>query len=266
MSGSSDHAYEPLDASGCRDLADTLGDTSHTIIATQLLRRGLCKAYVVGDPAQFDGAIVQARDFPDEPAGYGSDPAVIWDLLQSVDGWFCILVSTECAPVLGEMMQTEMGVSVRYLDDVCCEMRGPAPEAWDEDVRLLTLEDLNLLESAPPELRASCYADTRDLLTDGIVACAIVDGEIVATALAAARSERYAEVGIYTCPEYRRRGYATSAAALVCKRAQESGQTPVLSVGSHNAASLRVAEKLGFVEVSRSRYVIIKEREPTAGG
>ncbi len=266
MRTTNDGKYEPLDATSCRVLADRLGDTSHTIISTQLLRRGLCKAYVAGDPARFDGAIVQARDFPGEPAGYGSDPVVIWELLGSVEGWDCILVATDCAPVLGEMMIREMGVTVRYLDDICCEMDGPAPAFDDEAVRLLTLDDLALLEAAPPDLRASCYHDTRDLLTDGIVACAIVSGQIVATALAAARSERYAEVGVFTSGNYRRRGYATAAASLVCTSVQGAGQTPVWSAGAHNAASLRVATKLGFVEVSRSRYVIVREREPAAGG
>lgn len=256
MRTTNDRKFEPLDAARCCVLADRLGDTSHTIISAQLLRRGLCKAYVAGDPARFEGAIVQGGDFPEEPAGYGSDPVVIWELLGSVEDWDCILVSTECAPVLGEMMVKEMGVSVRYLDDVCCEMGGPAPAFEDEAVRLLTPDDFALLEAAPPDLRASCYRDTKDLLAAGIVACAIVSGEIVATALTAARSERYAEVGVFTHGNYRRRGYSTAAASLVCRTVQEAGQTPVWSAGAHNAASLRVAEKLGFAEVSRSRYVI----------
>jgi hypothetical protein len=242
-------------------LAEALGDTPHTVISTQLLRRGLCKAYVAGPPSRFRGAIVQARDFADEPTGYGSDALVIWELLQSVDGWFCILVSTACAPKIGALMERELGVRVRYIDDVCFTMNAAAPQLHDPAVRLLTLDDLDMLEDSPAELRASCYADTRDLLTHGIVACAVVSGEIVATALAAARSAKYAEVGVFTQEGHRGRGFATVAAALVCAEAQAQGQQPVWSAGSHNAASLRVAHKLGFVEYGRGRYVIAIDRE-----
>ena len=265
MSGSPNHRIELLDREGCRVLADTLGDTSRTIIATQLLGRGLCRAYVVGDPARFEGAIIQARDFPGEPTGYGSDPSVRWKLLCAIEGWFRILVSTECAPAIGERMEREMGAAVRYLDDICCELHGPVPRFDRPSVRVFTLDDLSLLEAAAPDLRASCYGDTEDLLHEGIVACAIVSGKIVATALTAARSKRYAEIGVYTDAPFRGRGYATAAASLVCRKVQEAGQTPVWSAGAHNTASLRIAQKLDFTEVSRGRYVIHKERESTAG-
>jgi predicted GNAT family acetyltransferase len=61
---------------------------------------------------------------------------------------------------------------------------------------------------------------------------------------------------VYTKEAYRRRGFATAAASLVARRVQEAGQIPVWSAGGHNVASLRVAEKLGFEEVSRRVYVI----------
>jgi hypothetical protein len=258
--------YEPLDTKGCHLLAEALGDTSETIISCQLLRRGLCNAYVAGDPSSFAGAIVQARDFPSEPTGYGQDATVIWDLLQSAAGWECVLVALENAAALGDLVESQLATSVRYLDDVCLEMTGACPAFRNDAVRLLTRRDLNVLQAAPPELRMSCYRDVRELLSEGTVACATVSGQVVASALTAARSERFAEVGVYTSTAFRGRGYSTAAAALVCERVQNEGQTPVWSAGAHNAASLRVAEKLGFVEVSRRRYVIMEPREPQATG
>jgi GNAT superfamily N-acetyltransferase len=239
-----------------------LGDTPYTIISNQLLRRGLCKAYVAGNAGQFDGAIIQARDFPEEPSGFGEDPLVLWELLKSVDGWTCVWTSAQCAPLLGRLIETEIGAEVRYLDDVCCAMTHPAPTFKNPAVRLLTIADLTMLEAAAPELRASCYANTRDLLENGIVACAVIDGEVVATALAAARSDRFAEVGVFTAEPYRGRGFSTAASALVCAQAQADGQQPIWSAGAHNAASLRVAQKLGFVEIGRHRYVILEGRGP----
>ncbi len=84
--------YKPLDLEKCSILADALGDKPETTISTHLLRRGLCKAYVAGKPARFDGAVVQWDTEPSEPEGFGSSPEVLWDLLRSVKGWDCIHV------------------------------------------------------------------------------------------------------------------------------------------------------------------------------
>jgi RimJ/RimL family protein N-acetyltransferase len=225
--------------------------------ARHLLRRGNCIAYVAGDPAHYAGAIVQAEDWPDEPIGYGRDPHILWDLLRSVEGWTCIAVDLECASRLGEIIEREMGVRVRYLDDVHHTLSGPVRAYRDPAVRRLTLADLDLLASAPRAFRASLWGDARALLTEGIAAGAVVGGRIVATASLSAATERYGDVGVYTDEAYRGRGLATAAASIVAGCVQEAGRTPVWSAGAHNAASLRVAAKLGFVEISRRRYVIV---------
>jgi RimJ/RimL family protein N-acetyltransferase len=238
-------------------LADALGDTPDTVQATHLLRRGLGKAFVAGDPARFEGAIVQADDWPEEPAGFGSDPQVLWDLLQQVEGWICLLVDSECAPTLGRLIETRMKSQVRYLDDVTHVLDKPVRRYQAESVRRLTSADLTLLESAPWELRAGLWSSPRQLLAEGIVASAVVAGEIVATALTSACSARYAEIGVYTQKEYWGRGYATAAASLLAQAVQEIGRIPIWGAGAHNEASLRVAQKLGFEEVSRRTYVIL---------
>lgn len=238
-------------------LAAALGDTPDTVQTTHLLRQGLGQVYVAGDLARFDGAIVQASDWPEEPTGFGSDPEVLWDLLQQVEGWTCLLVDSKCAPALGRLIEMEMKSRVRYLDDVTHVLHQPVRQYRQEPVRRLAPADLALLESAPRELRAGLWHSPRQLLAEGIVASALVDGEIVATALTSACSEQYAEIGVYTQKQYRRCGYATAAASLVAQAAQETGRIPVWGAGAHNKASLRVAQKLGFVEVSRRTYVIL---------
>ena len=42
----------------------------------------------------------------------------------------------------------------------------------------------------------------------------------------------------------------------MARRLQAEGQTPVWSTGEDNWASQRVAEKVGFAEVSRRMYLI----------
>ena len=61
-----------------------------------------------------------------------------------------------------------------------------------------------------------------------------------------------------TLEEWRGRGLATAAASLVAQAIQESGRAPMWSAG--NPASLRVAQKLGFVEVSRRVYINLHKR------
>jgi predicted GNAT family acetyltransferase len=89
---------------------------------------------------------------------------------------------------------------------------------------------------------------------------AVIAGEVVATALTAARSRRGADIAVCTREEFRNRGLATAAAALVARRVQPAGQTPVWSAGEHNIASLRVARKLHFVQVSKRTYVVAGKR------
>jgi len=248
--------YLPLDSKRCHLLADALGDTPETVISVHLLRRGLCRAYAAGEPSRFDGAIIQDDFCPAEPTGFGSNPEVLWDLLESVEGWDCVNVASELATPLGEIIEKNMGVCVKYYGDVYYALSKPVLNFQNEAVRQLTLADLKLLESAPPEVRGSGFGSTRSLLADGVVACAIVSGNIVSIAHTSARTNLYADIGVFTLEEWRGRGFATAAAAIVANLVQEAGQTPVWSTGEDNFASLCVAQKLGFTEVSRRTYVI----------
>jgi predicted GNAT family acetyltransferase len=88
------------------------------------------------------------------------------------------------------------------------------------------------------------------------VAAAIVTRAVVSIAFASARTAGHADVGVATLESWRGRGLATAAASLVAARIQAEGQAPVWSAGEGNLASLRVAEKIGFVEIGRRTYVI----------
>jgi RimJ/RimL family protein N-acetyltransferase len=246
-----------LDAHRYATLAAALGDTPLTTLTLQVLRTGACRVYLDGEPSRPKGVIVQADAMSEEPTGYGSDPEILWALLQQASGWTCVDVDYDCAPPLGAMIERATGASVRYLEDIYFVLDRPAPSYRHPAVRVLTAADLPLLEAAPPELHSSLWGSARTLMSEGTVACAIVDGEIVATALCSGRSERYADVGVYTRQEYRGLGLSTAAAALVAGQVQARGLIPTWSTGGHNTASLRVAQKLGFVEVARRQYVIL---------
>lgn len=152
-----------------------------------------------------------------------------------------------------------MKTPVRYLDDV---YHVPSEQVFpfdDKSVRGLTLDDLVLLEAAPREVQPrGFWGSLHASLTEGVVACAIVDGKVIATAFVAARGERYADIGVYTLESFRGRGLATAAASTVARSVQSNGLVPVWGCGEHNLPSLRLAKKLGFAEVSRRTYVVIE--------
>jgi hypothetical protein len=257
---SSRFGHYQLNSTECQRLADTLGDTPETVISVHLLRQGLCRAYVAGSPSQFDGAIIQALHLPGEPTGFGENAAALWDLLQGVDGWDCVNVTSTCAPNLGSLIEMRMRTTVRYYGDIHHTLQQPVILFHHRAVRQLTLNDLALLEAASSEVRGSAFGSTRTLLTEGIAAAAIVENQIVAIAHTSALSQRHADIGISTLATWRGHGFASAAASIVAHEVQKAGQMPVWSTGENNYASLRVAQKLGFTRVAERTYVIVDSK------
>ena len=249
--------YLPLDPARHGELADALGDSAETVIAAHHLRRGSCRAYVAGEPGSFRAAIVQHDDAPTEPIGFGDAPELLDQLLGAMQGWDCICAPLACAAGLGDLLARRLGLGVRYLDDIYYELNQPAQLVPDGRVRRLTPADLALLEAAPLELHSGGFGSHAALLREGIAAGALVDGRLVAIARTSARTGQRGDIGVNTLEGWRGQGLATAAAALVAQGLQAAGQVPVWSAGGHNQASLRVAEKLGFVEIGRRRYVIL---------
>ncbi|HIC69734.1 MAG TPA: GNAT family N-acetyltransferase [Candidatus Latescibacteria bacterium] len=247
----------PLRPDEFQKLADAIDETPETVIPIHLLRRGTCRVYSDGEPSPLVAVVVQSESLRGEALrrfGLGSDSLGLWDLLRRIDDWERVDVSPTVAPRLGALIRESTGERVCYYDDVYHILRRPAPVLSDPAVRELTLDDLGLLDAAGVE--GDSFGDLSVLLTEGVVAAAVISGKIVATAQTGALTERYADIGVQTDAEWRRRGFATVMASIVARRVQKAGRIPVWSCGEDNMASLRVAEKLGFQEVSRLTYVI----------
>ncbi|EKU98991.1 putative acyltransferase [Leptolyngbya sp. PCC 7375] len=245
-----------------KSLAHCLPDSPQTVISSHCLRRGLAKAWIKGSVSSFAAAIVQIESCPSEPISFGQDIEDLVQILENVQNWDCIIVDYEIAKQLGSVIESALAHSVSYMDDVYFVPGRRIPKIGHACVRELTLKDMPLLEkTANDELKIGCWRDSRSLLTDGIIAAAIVDQQIVATSGTAALSDGYAEIGVYTEPAYRRQGLALAAASLVVNRVQETGRVPVWSAGSTNVASIEMAKKLGFKEYARRTYVILDRIE-----
>lgn len=88
-----------------RILARALGDTPETIFACQRLSRGLCPAFVLGEPARYVSAIVVA--LPGRLHAFSDDPRAIWTLIQPMQSWTSITVAPEYAPILARSSDRE---------------------------------------------------------------------------------------------------------------------------------------------------------------
>ena len=128
---------------------------------------------------------------------------------------------------------------------------GRLPETPEGEVRLLSRhEDLTRL---PPGFRAELRAELgRALRRGAAVAATFVEGVPVSLCYAAAETEGLWDVSIDTLEGHRRRGHAARCAAYMVRHMRDTtGKEPVWGALLSNAASMGLAERLGFVIVDR---------------
>lgn len=246
------------------DLADAIGDAPETAIPVHLLRRGLADAYVDGDLRRPDAAIVQSHTLRSEPWCLSRDAAAMLELLRPLNDWrserMTPNVEARIAAPLAELAERELDVDVELYGDVYHTLTSSVANVSVPEVRQLRLGDVHLLAEYRGSAEGTGFLTFEDLLTDGFAAGPVVDGKLVGLAHTNALTARYADIGVATRKEFRRRGFASVAASIVATRIQERGLVPVWSAGEDNEASLRIAARLGFVEVSRRVYLNMRPR------
>ncbi len=113
------------------------------------------------------------------------------------------------------------------------------------DSCLLTRDDLTNLSFVREEIRWMWPSEGR-FLSHGFGCAALVGAKVICWCTAEYVSRARCGIGIQTVPEYQRRGVATATAARFIEHALARGIRPHWECNTHNLASLRVAEKLGF--------------------
>ena len=250
---------DKLTVAECQLLADLLPDSPQTVISRAHLRWGTARAYAVGLTGEgFETAVIEDPGCPGEPMIFSDNAAQIAALMPHIPNWFCVNVMPAMAEKLAPLLSQKMASKLRQLEDVyhILQQSPPAELLAQPQVRLLTPDDLPLLQAAPPELRGY---DPEKLVYKTAAAGAIIDNQLVAIAQNYALTEGYGDIGVFTLPEWRGRGFAAAATAQVARWLQGNGRIPVWSCGAHNQASLRVAEKVGFVENGRRVYLILEK-------
>ena len=240
-------------------VADALGDTPETAIPAHLLRRGLADFYVSGSLPEFDALVVHSHPFPDEPWCFGNDPSILLELLSRLTGWGQRRMSPNVPPHLADslssLIRQESNLRVRQYGDVYHTLNRRVAGFVGPGVRQLDIRDIDLLTDFRRDPHRLGFKTIEDLLSNGLATGAVANGRLVALAHTNAVTANYGDIGVYSEDAWRGMGFATASASIVAGHIQDLGLTPVWSAGEDNEASLHIASKLGFVEVSRRVYL-----------
>jgi GNAT superfamily N-acetyltransferase len=175
------------------------------------------------------------------------------------------------AKTLAEMvslLRKESVVALGFRDgDPCVDDFPPGPDAGAECIELerpVHSSDLSpflslpsgyeafrmgrdLLEKSPHlEANLNRYGSVETLLETGMNVCILHGDEYVCEAGADMEVGGVREVGIFTEPAYRGRGFGTLAVAHLLEWCDESGCSTYWSCVKLNIGSLKIARKLGF--------------------
>lgn len=241
-------------------LAGALADEPETVFARQRLSRGLCPAFLIGEPAKYVAAIVEA--LPGTLFAFGADPRALWELIQPLQRWTSVIIAPDNAGELGALIEGGTGQAVAYEETVHYTLPSPVVSFAHAAVRLMTPADAEMVASGPGGSVGAAYGSVEALLAEGYVAGAVIAGVLVARAHTSCQSSGYADVAVATLEQWRGNGLATAAASLVCEQVRRSGRTPVWSTSSDNLASRRIARKLGFVVHAHVTTIVPKRLMP----
>jgi RimJ/RimL family protein N-acetyltransferase len=104
------------------------------------------------------------------------------------------------------------------------------------------------------------------LASSGYAWGAFAADRLVAVACSYFVGERYEELGIATEPGFRGLGLAPACASALCEDIQSRGRQPSWTTSPDNHASIRAADKLGFVIRGHGRLYVLDRRIPEPPG
>lgn len=236
-------------------LAAAIGESPETVISHHLLTSRMCEAWYVGDVRQPRALIIQGHNFRNEPIIHGNHADDVARIIPYVQDWETfstpLYLVNDLERVVTHARDT---TSLRTITDVYhVQDTSITGDFSHPDVRLLTDDDLALTITIEELQQTSAYKP--------IIAAAVVEGDLVSLAHTFAWSPTYVDIGVTTHEQFRGKGMATAAAAIVAAEVQKRGKVPVWSTGVDNIPSMQIASKLGFRETSRRLYLIPVEEK-----
>lgn len=222
-------------------IARRLPDIPRWVEARSLLLSGECEIFGLTDAHDISLAVRDPSTGSVVVIGRPSRPA-IEDAVREIMHDGSLIAAPELAPLLVDVLPGWR--RTRAILHVLRERtRLPAPAANVEFLDAGTIERLPISTQLRRELRIGAE--------DSPIVAAFVNGQPVSFCYAGSVTESLWDVSIDTLPEHRRRGYAGLCAAQMIRHMATSGKEPVWGAVEENAASWRLAEKIGFAAVDQ---------------
>jgi GNAT superfamily N-acetyltransferase len=243
-----------VDHSCCDVVANMLGDTPFTVTPCFFLRRRECNVYV-DDAAQPQAIVVVTHiTFADvyvfvrAPLGTAGVESLA-DFISRLEFQGGLFVPAELVqPIRARrriFLEAE-GLCFTYLQ-VPRDFTVTRPEL----VRRLSPADTKAVDQLPSaaSFLYRNYFSPEALLTEGIAFGVLCKGCLVSLAALLALTSNYCDVGVYTLPRYRNRGYATDCVEALFAEIFVRGARPLWRIGIQQKLAIYFAEKLGMKEI-----------------
>ena len=149
--------------------------------------------------------------------------------------------------------------SVKKRERVRFEFRKEGASYFDEtascpagfELQRMTPQLLASAEKFGLGLESRFWSSADDFIAHGLGVCLVKDGEVVSLCYAAAVADGLAEVDVVTDAQFRGHGLGTIVTQEFNRRCLRNGKSPTWDCFDYNTGSLKLAERLGFVEVRR---------------
>ena len=129
-----------------------------------------------------------------------------------------------------------------------------------DQVRLLAANDRTCLQKLQDAVDSTEWDHSTLSVDDPTVFGYFFDGQLVAASKNVMRSEDAADHGVVTHPHYRRRGFGKTVVCASVTHAIEQGYLVIYQTLATNAAAVKIAQNLGFVQYGQSLAVRFKKK------
>lgn len=123
----------------------------------------------------------------------------------------------------------------------------------DEQLQLMTLD----LEQFRPEINVLvAQTSSNNEHPRFVVRSSANQNEVGASATINWQTDHFAEIGVTTVPQYRRRGWGRSVVVRMAEYILKNGRHPLYVTATHNQASIQLAESVGFVDTGLRHHLM----------
>ena len=180
-----------------------------------------------------------------------------------------------CKPALTATLTERFrreGYTASCISMISFHCPNPKPPQWMPEIRTPGLEALPEIAELRRRFALECFGAGREgdyveraqqILKAGILRAVFLDGQIAAIANLARELENYVSIGgVYTLPEYRRRGLAQALVYSISMEIRSQGRIPCLYTDQSNPSSNRAYQAVGFQELGRIDELTFRPPSP----